>query len=248
MNEYFSPSRRRFRGDIKVKLDLSNYATKTDQKNVTHVDVSSFASKTNLASLKTAADKIDVKKLKTVPAGLDKLTNKVTNDLVEETDFNKLEKKVTDNKTEQDNLETKVTSNHLTTESSINGLKTISDSIDLTKYVKQSDFDTKVGNLELKIPDVSGLLSTTVFNSKAIELETKIKTVESKPNVSNLATKTEVTNVEYEIPDSKAFVKKTDYATEISSIKNDYVTNAALTSQSNDLQSQHIADEVKKNR
>ena len=52
-----------------------------------------------------------------------KLTNKVANDLVEETDFNALEKKVTDNKIEQDNLETKVTSSHLTTETSINGLK-----------------------------------------------------------------------------------------------------------------------------
>ena len=51
-----------------------------------------------------------------------------------------------------------MTSNHLTTESSINGLKTNVDSIDLTKYVKKSDYDTKVDNLELKIPDVSGLL------------------------------------------------------------------------------------------
>ena len=59
MSEYFPPSRRRFRGDIKVELDLSNYATKTDLKNVTHVDVSSFASKANLASLKTEVDKID---------------------------------------------------------------------------------------------------------------------------------------------------------------------------------------------
>ena len=110
----------------------------------------------------------------------------------------------------------------------------------------------KVGNLELKIPDVSGLSPTNTFNSKASELETKIKTAESKSNISNLATKTEVTNVENTIPDSKAFVKKTDYATEISSIKNYYVTNAALTSQLNDLKSQHdlknqhIADEVKK--
>ena len=116
----------------------------------------------------------------------------------------------------------------------------------MTKYVKKTGYDTKVGNLELKIPDVCGLLPTNTFNFKVSELETKIKTAESKPNISNLATKTEVTNVENKIPDSKAFVKKTDYATEISSIKNDYVTNAAVTSQLNDLKSQHIADEVKK--
>ena len=103
---------------------MSNYATKTDFKNVTHVDVSSFASKTNLASFKAEADKLDIPKLSTLPADLAKLTNKVANDLVEETNFNPLEKKVRDNKTEQDNFETKVTSNHLTTETSINGLKT----------------------------------------------------------------------------------------------------------------------------
>ena len=207
MNEYFPPSRRRFRGDIKVKLDLSNYATKADLKNVTHVNVGSFASKTNLVSLKTEVDKLDIPKLCTIPADLAKLTNKVANDL-EETDFNALGKKLTNNKTGQDNLQTTVQNNHLTTETSINNLKTKVGGIDLTKYVKKTDYDTKVGNLELKISDVSGLLPTNTFNSKVNELETKIKTAESKPNVSNLATKIEVTNVENNIPDSKAFVKK----------------------------------------
>ena len=70
---------------------MSIYITKTDLKNVTHVDLSSFVSKTNLASLKTEVDKIDVEKLKSVPADLAKLTNKVVNYLVEETDFNALE-------------------------------------------------------------------------------------------------------------------------------------------------------------
>ena len=100
----------------------------------------------------------------------------------------------------------------------------------MTKYLKKTDYDTKVDNLELKILDVSGLLTTNTFNSKFSYLETKIKTAESKPNISNLATKTEVANAANKIPDSKDFVKRTDYATEISIIKNDYVTNAALTS------------------
>ena len=51
--------------NIKVELDLSNYATKDDVKNITHVDVSSYTTKTNLASLKTEVDKIDTDKLKT---------------------------------------------------------------------------------------------------------------------------------------------------------------------------------------
>ena len=74
--------------NIKVKLDLTNYATKTDLKNITHVDVSSFASKTNLAALKTEVDKIDVDKLKTVPVDLAKLTNAVENDVVKKIDYN----------------------------------------------------------------------------------------------------------------------------------------------------------------
>ena len=152
-------------GEIKVKLDLSNYATKTDLKNVTDVDVSSLASKTNIASLKTEVDKLDIPKLSAVPADLAKLTNKVGNDLAEETDFNALEKK--------GNLETTVQNNYLTTETSINNLKTKAAGIDLTKHLKKTDYDTKVGNLEFKIPDVSGLLPTNTFNSKVSKLETK---------------------------------------------------------------------------
>ena len=66
--------------NIKVELDLTNHATKTDLNNITHVDTSSFAS--NLAALKTEVDKIDVDKLKTAPTDLVKLTNAVENDLV----------------------------------------------------------------------------------------------------------------------------------------------------------------------
>ena len=116
----------------------------------------------------------------------------------------------------------------------------------MTKYVLKSNYDTKVGNLELRIPDVSGLLQTSVFNSKISELENKIKTAESKPDIRNLASKTEVTNVKNLIPDSNAFVKKKDYATEITKIRNKYVTDAALTSQLNDLKNQSIADKIKK--
>ena len=58
--------------NVKVELDLTNYSTKTDLKNITHVDVSSFASKTNLAALKTEVDKIDTNKLKTAPTDLAK--------------------------------------------------------------------------------------------------------------------------------------------------------------------------------
>ena len=74
--------------NVKVELDLTNYATKADLKNITHVDVSSFASKSNLAALKTEVDKIDTDKLKTVPTDLAKLTNAIENDVVKKTDYN----------------------------------------------------------------------------------------------------------------------------------------------------------------
>ena len=82
MSQYFPKLYQPFSGDINVKVDLSNYATKTDLKNVSHVDVSSFALKSNLASLKTEVDKVDADKLKTVPVDLAKLSNVVKNGVV----------------------------------------------------------------------------------------------------------------------------------------------------------------------
>ena len=86
MSTYYPPYKSSS-NNIKVELDLTNYATKTALKNITHVDVSSSASKTNLAALKTEVDKIDTDKLKTVPVDLAKLTNAVENDLVKKTDY-----------------------------------------------------------------------------------------------------------------------------------------------------------------
>ena len=93
MSEEFPPYRSS-RSNIKVELDLSNYATKTDLKNVIHVDVGSFASKADLASLKTEVDKIDAGKLKTVPVDLAKLSNVVKHDVVKKTEYDKLVTKV----------------------------------------------------------------------------------------------------------------------------------------------------------
>ena len=85
MSQYFPKPFRSFGGNINVKVDLSNYATKTDLKNVTHVDTSSFALKTNLASLKTEVDKLDIDKLGPVPVDLSKLIDVVKNDVVKKT-------------------------------------------------------------------------------------------------------------------------------------------------------------------
>ena len=204
---------------VTTDLQLEGVATKKDLVGITHVDTSSFALKSNLFALKTEVDKLNIPKLGTLPTDVAKLTNKVANDLVEKTDFNSLKTKFDNNETDNDNLETKVDNNHLTAETSINNLKIKVYGINLTKYVKKSDYDTKVGNLELKIRDVGGKLNTSDFNSKVSELESKIRSAESKPYITNLATKSSVTAVENKIPDVKGFVKKTDYSTEITSIK-----------------------------
>ena len=81
-SQYFPMPFRSFGGNINVKVDLSNYATKTDLKNVTHVDTSSFALKTNLASLKTEVDKVDIDKLAPFTVDLIKLSDVVKNDVV----------------------------------------------------------------------------------------------------------------------------------------------------------------------
>ena len=82
MSKYFPKSFRAFGRNINVKVDLSNYATKADIKNISHVDTSSFALKTNLANLKTEVDKLDIDKLTPVPTDLSKLSNLVKNYVV----------------------------------------------------------------------------------------------------------------------------------------------------------------------
>ena len=85
MSKYFPKSFRSFGRNINVKVDLSNYATKIDIKNISHVDTSSFALKTNLANLKTEVDKLDIEKLVLVPTDLSKLSNVVKNDVAKKT-------------------------------------------------------------------------------------------------------------------------------------------------------------------
>ena len=179
---YYSP----YKGssnNIKVKLNLSNYATKTDLKNITHVDVSSFASKTYLAALKTEVDKIDVYKLKTTPVDLAKLTNAVENDLVKKTEYNA---KVTSIEGQIAGI-TKDTIDNL---ADITKLKAVdTNSFDLkTKLASDvTTLENKIDTVDKKIPDISRLptktslnsyLQTSAFNSKVTEVENKIKSAD----------------------------------------------------------------------
>ena len=97
MGQYFPKQFRSFGGNINVKVDLSNYATKTDLKNVTQVDTSSFALKTSLVNLKTEVDKLNIDKLVPLPVDLSKLSDVVKNDVVKSTLYDKLVAKVNKN-------------------------------------------------------------------------------------------------------------------------------------------------------
>ena len=94
MNQYFWKPYEPFGGNINVKVDVSNYATKADIKNISYVDTSSFALKSNLASLKTEVDKLDIDKLVPVPVDLSKLSDVVKNDVVKKSAYDKLVAKV----------------------------------------------------------------------------------------------------------------------------------------------------------
>ena len=93
MSEYF-PKPSNHKENIKVEIDLSNYATKKDINDITHVDTSNFALKTNLANLKTEVDKLGIDKLVPIPADLNKFSNVVKNDVVKKVDYDKLVTKV----------------------------------------------------------------------------------------------------------------------------------------------------------
>ena len=94
MSQYFPKLYEPFGGVINGKVDFSNYTTKRNLKNVSLVDVSSFTSKANPASLKGEVEKLDIDKLLPIPVDLSKLADVVKNDVVKKTEYNKLVAKV----------------------------------------------------------------------------------------------------------------------------------------------------------
>ena len=82
MSQYFPKPYEHFGGDIKVKANLSNYATKTDLKNISHIDTSSFTQKSSSVSLKAEVGKLDIDKLIPVPVDISKLSDVVINYVV----------------------------------------------------------------------------------------------------------------------------------------------------------------------
>ena len=182
MSQYFPPYNSSSE-NIKVELDLSNYATKKYIKDITHVDTSSYALKTSLAALKTEFDKIDTDKLKTVPNDLAKLSNVLKNDVVKKTTYNTLKNKV-------DAIDTSVF-------------------VTRTKFTTDTNaLDDKIDKVEKKIPDISGLAtksSVTRLNTEQEDYTDKVK--KKIPDISGLASKTELTAVENKVPDFSDLAK-----------------------------------------
>ena len=177
MSQYYPPYKSSS-NNIKVELDLANYTTKTDLNNITHVHVSSFASKTNLAALKTEVDKIDADKLKTTPTDLAKLTNAVEHDVVKKTNYN----------TKVTRIEAKIaglTKNTVDNLADITKLKVMDTNSFVTKFSADTNaLDDKIDGVEKRNPDINGLatktslndyLQNSTFNSKVTEVENKIK-------------------------------------------------------------------------
>ena len=170
MSQYFPKSYESFGRDINVKVDLSNYATNTNIKNITHVDTPAFALKINSDNLKNEVDKLDIDKLAPVPTDLSKLSNVVKNYVVKKADYSELVTKVDKIDTSGFVLRTKYDTDKSEIENKIP---------DTSGLVKKTDYNTKITEIENKIPDISNLATKTA-----------LATVENKkPDINNLAKK-----------------------------------------------------------
>ena len=166
---------------------MSNYVRKTDLKNATHVDTSSFALKTNVANLKTEFDKLDIDKLESVPVDLSKLSDVVKNDVVKKDVYDKLLVKVDDIDNSDFVLKTNYNADKTKLEKKIP---------DTGSLVKKTDYNTNIegkihgiSNLatkialttvENKIPDVSSLVKKTDYNTRVAEIDTKVSSLDGK--------------------------------------------------------------------
>ena len=183
MSQYFPKPFRSFGGNVNVKVDLSNYATKTDLKNIIHIDTSSFALKTNLASLKTEVDKLDIDKLAPVPVDLSKLSDVVKNDVVKKTVYDKLVAKVNNIDTSDFVLKT----NYQTDKTELE--KKTPDVSNLVKKTKLTEVENKISDVsslatktalavvENKKPSVSSLVEKTDYGTKISEIEKIMRSI-----------------------------------------------------------------------
>ena len=169
-------------GKVKVEVDLSNYATKTESKNATGIDTSSFTKKIDLANLKSIVEKLDIDKLKNVPTNLTNLKSKV-----DKLDVDKL-------------IPVPV------------NLSKLSDAVK-NDVVKKDVYNSKIKNIEDKIPVITNLAIKTTLDAKINEIKGEI------PNITNLVTTSTLTAAKNKIPSVRKLFKKPNCNTKVNEIE-----------------------------
>ena len=232
MTQYFpKPFNSHFGDSIKVKIDLCNYATKTDIKNISHVDTSRFASKTNLA--KTEVDKLDIDQLAPISADLSKLSNVVKNDVVKKTVYDKLVPKVDNIDTSDFVLNAKYNSDKTELE------KKIRDVTDFIKKVKLTELENKIPDIsnfaaktaltiaENKIPDVSSLVKKTDHNTKITDIENKLNDHDHDKYIDTIEFNKLAADVSNARIAQANLIAKTDFHAKLSSLNKKNTQNKA---------------------
>ena len=172
MSQYFPKPYEPFGGDINVKVDLSNYATKADIKNISHVDTSSFALKSNLASLKTEVDKLDIDKLVPLQVDLGKLSDEVKSD-VKKTVYDKLVVKVNNIDTSRLVLKNEYDTDKTELKNKIPDTRCL---------VKKTDYNARITATEFQLQSISGLATNAALTAVEIGI----------PNISSLLKKKQI--------------------------------------------------------
>ena len=234
MSQYFPKLFRSFGGNVNVKVDLSNYAAKTDLKNITHIDTSSFALKTNLARLKTEdidIRQLDIDKLAPVPLDLSKLSDVVKNDVAEKAVYEKLAAKVNNIDASDFVLKTKYQTDKKELE------KKIPDLTDFPKKMKLSKLENKIPDVsslatktrltavEKKIPSVNSLVTKTDSDTKISEIEKKL----TDHNHDKYITTPEFNTLSVDVfnvrPVQENIITKTDFDAKLSSLNKNITAN-----------------------
>ena len=177
MIQNFPNSHEPFGGD-NVKVDLSNYATKIGMKNISHIDTSSFALKSNLASLKTEVDKLDIDKLVPLQVDLSKLSDEVKSDVVKKTVYDKLVVKVHNIDTSRFVLKNEYDTDKTELKNKIPDTRCL---------VKKTDYNARITATEFQIPSISGLATNAALTAVEIKI----------PNISSLLKKNRLLHKKY---------------------------------------------------
>ena len=166
MCQYFPKLYEHSGANVKIELNLSNYAKKANLKGATSIETSTLASKADLASLETKVDNLDVDNLKTVPADLGKLSNVVGNDVVKKTVYNQWVTKVNATDTKIPSASRLVTKTQAK-QGLEKKIEDVNKKIPNTRgLVKKAEYNAKITEIENKIPSVVGLVITAALNTK----------------------------------------------------------------------------------